>query len=93
MLDIDNLLDQAKSNSGLASDRAIGRHLEVNQSLVAHWRKGSAFPNDNVIVELADLAGIPSKLVLMSINAYKTRGRAREVYLEILQETQETPSQ
>lgn len=64
-MEIKDLLDTAKKQSGIESDTALARRLQVSQTAVWRWRNGDDLPRPEHAHALAELAGMdPAKIVL-----------------------------
>lgn len=56
MFDLDQLLDDAKKSAAIPSDYALAKAIEVTKQTISAYRKGTAFPNDDHLADLATLA-------------------------------------
>ena len=86
MLDrtIDFYLDRAKAQIGTKSDRELARVLGYRGPIVCDFRARRVWPSDDVMVRLADLAGVDHQTALAELNVWRTAGPARQAYEKIL---------
>lgn len=63
-MNIDELLNAAKTAKGLESDYALAEALETNRASVSNWRHGKHLPNAVMCEKLAVFSGIPLHRVL-----------------------------
>ena len=63
-MDVQELLDSAKSAQKLTTDKALADALGVTKQAVSNWRKGVSLPDTVVCATLAGLTGIPLARVL-----------------------------
>jgi hypothetical protein len=66
-MDINALLDQAKTRANLPSDYALAKALGIPQSNTTNWRKGKRHPSNEEAVQLATLAGLNEMQVIAEI--------------------------
>lgn len=55
-MDINQLIDTAKSVGKIRSDSALGPHLGLTNGAVYSWRKGKALPSERTIYRLCQMA-------------------------------------
>jgi hypothetical protein len=67
------ILDLAKSNSGLASDYKLGVVLGVTTSALSNYRHNRSSPDDSIGSKLAELAGLDGGYVLACLHAERSR--------------------
>lgn len=82
--DLPFYLEKAKENAGIPSDRKLGIALGRSDALINQMRRGRAFPSDDVMIQLATLAGIDPYIALIDLNSWRSEGAARTAYKEIL---------
>lgn len=64
-MNISKLIEQAKLNSNVESDRALAKLLGVSHGVPSQWRTGISIPKPEHSQKLADLAGIdPAPFVI-----------------------------
>lgn len=85
--DINWYMNTARENTGITSDRKLARELNVGTA--AHWRDPYRpnIPERDVMIRLADLAGIPHTVALLDRDIWVATFKAPEtvpVYKEIL---------
>lgn len=61
---LNDLIDQAKLNSGATSDSDLARKLHVSRQAVSTWRTGAKAPDAVTCDAIAKMTGIPLKNVL-----------------------------
>lgn len=67
-MQINDLLDKAKTRANLPSDYALAKALGVQTGIVSNWRKGKRHPSDEEAVQLATLAGLEEMQVIAAIH-------------------------
>lgn len=70
---LDQLLDGARDARGLKSDAALGRALGITQQTVNNYRTGRAWPSDDVMIKLADMAGVDQNAALLDLNIWRSK--------------------
>jgi len=63
-MNVQDLLDAAKSGTGITSDYALSVRLKVTKQAVSKWRLGQAAPDPVTCEKLAIFSGIPLHKVL-----------------------------
>ncbi len=63
-MDVQELLDTAKTSQGLTTDKALAAALGVTKQAVSNWRKAVSLPDPVTCATLAGLTGIPLARVL-----------------------------
>ena len=66
-MDINDLIDKAKTRANLPSDYALAKVLGIKNGVVTHWRKGRRHPSNGEAVQLAVLAGMDEMMVIAEI--------------------------
>ena len=82
--DINYYLDRAKERSGVQTDKDLNRLLGYHSSMIAHMRSGRSFPSEDMMLALADLAGIHEHVALLDLAACRNSGRVRQAYIALL---------
>ncbi|MGY0559484.1 helix-turn-helix domain-containing protein [Luteimonas sp. A277] len=77
---IADLIDQARAKRGITSDTAVADHFGLNRQSVSKWRKGEAYPTQDHITELAEMAGESAAQWLVAIQAEREKGKAGQVW-------------
>ncbi|NOT99428.1 MAG: hypothetical protein HOO97_10110 [Sideroxydans sp.] len=57
-MDINDILDKAKTRANLASDYALAKAMGAKTGHVSGWRKGARHPSNDEAIQLATLAGL-----------------------------------
>lgn len=71
------LIDRAKKASGIESDYALSKVLDVSPSAVTNWRSGRSHPADELAAHLAELAGQNPSSVLADLYAERAKSPAQ----------------
>lgn len=74
------LMDKARTRRGIPTDMALGERLGRSRQVVSQWRSGDKYPDEDVIVQLAELAGDDPAQWLIAIKAVRTEGPAGKVW-------------
>lgn len=74
------LMDKARARRGIPTDMALGERLGRSRQVVSQWRSGDKYPDEDVIVQLAELAGDDPAQWLIAIKAVRTEGPAGKVW-------------
>ena len=78
---IDQYIDAARAAIHPSSDRQIAKRLGVTSATVNAWRTKRNWPDDERMIALADLAGMPRGEALMALNRWRTKSaQAAETY-------------
>ena len=80
MTELAEYISRAKRRHGLRSDRALCRRLELSDGAIFMWTGRGAFPRDDTMVRLADLAGLDPELALLELNIWRSEGAVRDLY-------------
>ncbi|MDD2943644.1 MAG: hypothetical protein PHC51_11850 [bacterium] len=70
-MEINDLLDKAKTRANLPSDYALAKAINVSRGWISEYRKGKRHPSNEVAVQLATLAGLEEMSVIAAIE-YQT---------------------
>lgn len=79
-MNIANLIDRARTKRGITSDMALAEHFGLNRQSVSKWRKGDAYPSQDHITELAEMAGENPIQWLVAIQAEREKGKAGKAW-------------
>lgn len=74
------LLDKARNRRGIPTDMALAERLGRSRAVVSEWRAGKSYPDEDLIVALAELAGDDPGEWLLAIKAVRTEGKAGKVW-------------
>lgn len=85
MRTIDQYIDLARKNAEIKSDRELSTALGFRSNTVSHWRTKRAWPSDDMILRLADLAGVDEKTAILDLGIWTNSGRAKKVYSTLLE--------
>lgn len=82
-MQIDELLDAARSHSRLKSDRDLAKAAGVTKNAISQFRTKRTWPADETQLRLCHLAGIDPSIGLLWLNIWRSQGRARIVYQQL----------
>ena len=74
------LIDKARERGTYRTDSAIATHFGIHRQAVSKWRNGDAFPEEDHIVALAEMAGENPEQWLVAIRAVRGHGPAAKVW-------------
>ena len=74
------LMDKARARRGITSDNALGIALGRSRQVVSQWRAGDAYPDEELIVALAEMAGDDAAEWLVAVKAVRGEGKAGKVW-------------
>ena len=77
------LLDKARSRKGIPTDMALAERLGRSRAVVSEWRSGSSYPDEDMIVHLAELAGDDGGEWLLAIRAVRSEGPAKKAWMAL----------
>lgn len=75
--------ERAKEKTGIPSYRKLGAAIGITEGSVSQLRTGRAFPSDETMTKLANLAEENPMRALIDLNIWRTSGSARETYLKL----------
>lgn len=70
---VDWYIDRALIRSGAPSDRTLGVELGLSPNSLTNYRTRRAWPSDQAMIRLAELAGIDPDVALMDLNAWRAK--------------------
>jgi len=76
------LIEAAKAASGLSSDNALAKELEIDRSQISAYRKGSYNPEAYVVLRLAEMAGIDPAKAVAEVATEREKHPERRRWLE-----------
>jgi transcriptional regulator with XRE-family HTH domain len=88
-LTINDYLDAAASriaklyNLKKMSDRELARKFNVSATSLFQWRHGRSLPEDAMMAQIAERAGMSVEVALMDLNAWRAEEPARSVYANL----------
>lgn len=82
---INALLDKARETRSIASDNALAQTFGVHRQAVSKWRNGDAYPSENHIAQLAEMAGDDAGAWLVLIQAERATGKAAKAWASVAQ--------
>lgn len=77
---LDALIDRARDKAKLPSDNALAIHLGLARQTVSQWRREGKYPDEEVIVRLAEMAHEDPGQWLVAIKAVRADGKAGKVW-------------
>lgn len=70
---VDWYIDRALIRSGAPSDRTLGVELGLSPNSLTNYRTRRAWPSDQAMIRLAELADIDPDIALMDLNAWRAK--------------------
>ena len=84
MHSLDWYIDAAKTRNGIASDNQLSRKIGINASSIFQWRMGRAWPKEEFMLVLADLAGVSEETALTDLHIWSAKSaRTKEIWQTI----------
>ncbi len=83
MEEIKTLLDKAKETCSIASDNALAALFGVHRQAVSKWRNGDAYPSEEHIARLAEMAGEDAGEWLVKIQMMRASGKAAAAWSSV----------
>lgn len=83
MREITALLDKAKKTRSIASDNALAGFFAVHRQAVSKWRTGEAYPSEDHIARLAEMAGEDAGEWLVRIQVERSSGKAAAAWSSV----------
>lgn len=85
MRTIHDYLNGAKArNPELKSDRRLALALDLGETASYFWRRGRAWPSDESMIRIAELAGVDPEEALADLNVWRAKSlETRELYSRI----------
>jgi len=80
---VGTLIDKARARSGITSDNQLAAHFGVNRQAVSKWRTGDAYPDEENIVHMAQMAGDDPVEWLVAIKAIRSEGSAGKAWASL----------
>ena len=77
------LLDKARTRRGIPTDMALAERLGRSRAVVSEWRAGKSYPDEDLIVTLAQLAGDDPGEWLLAVKAVRTDGAAGKIWAQL----------
>ncbi len=95
MRTIDDYLDAAIArNPDLRSDRRLALALGLNQAASHYWRRRKAWPADDTMLRLADLAGVDPGEALVELNIWRSQSaETRDQYSRLAEKIRSSLAQ
>lgn len=75
---------KAQVNSGAATDTKLAALLDVSASYVCMMRTGKSIPSDDMMVKIANIAGVDKEEALLDLNVWRSSGSVKDAYANIL---------
>lgn len=80
---VGTLIDKARARSGITSDNQLAAHFGVNRQAVSKWRTGDAYPDEENIVHMAQMAGDDPVEWLVAVKAIRSEGSAGKAWASL----------
>ena len=79
------IIDRAKSLTGIKSDRQLARKIGVQPSNIVNWKRGRNLPGDETMKAIASLADIEPRLALAYLDYWRAPRSTRFARYEIIE--------
>jgi len=79
-MELDKLLEHAKTRANLASDYALAKAMNIDRSIISSWRKGRKHPSNEEAVQLATLAGLDEMQVIAEIELRTAKNEKKKAF-------------
>ena len=89
-MNISTLMDLARQNAQIRSDRHLAMRLDLSQSGVSGWRRGINVPSPDDVIFLCELAEIPPEVGLAWRNVWHSEDRGKSICTRIAEEVTKT---
>lgn len=83
-MDINNLIEKAKTLNGFKSDRQVAIAIGISEPSFLRVRRGHGHLNDDNMIKLGSLAGLSETESLLLLNVWRSTGAAKEAYTGML---------
>lgn len=80
---VGTLLDKARAKRGIPTDMALGERIGKSRQVISQWRAGSTWPEEDMVVKLAEMAGDEPAQWLVAIKAVRSDGAAAKVWASL----------
>ena len=74
------LIDKARQRSGIDSDSALAAHFGIHRQAVSKWRTEDAYPDEDNIAAMAEMAGEDPAQWLVAVKAVRSSGPAGKAW-------------
>ena len=74
------LIDKARERSGIDSDSALAAHFGIHRQAVSKWRTEDAYPDEDNIAAMAEMAGEDPAQWLVAVKAIRSSGAAGKAW-------------
>ena len=78
------LLDKARTRRGIPTDMALAERLARSRAVVSEWRAGKSYPDEDLIVHLAEMAGDDPGEWLLAVRAVRADGPAKKAWEKVM---------
>lgn len=85
MLTFADYIEKVKENQNIKSARQVGILLGMSATAITEFSKERAYPSQETVLKLANLAGVSPEQALIDFNLWKTKDKpnARKVWLKL----------
>lgn len=81
---IEQYLEGAKRHSSINSDRALAKAIGIAAPSLHQYKTGRALPSDAIMLQLAELAGIPATTALIDLAMMRSNSEiARDLLVNL----------
>jgi len=77
------LMDKARTRAGIATDMALAERLNRSRAVLSEWRAGKSYPDEDMIISLAKIAGDDPRQWLVAVRAVRADGPAKRYWEDI----------
>lgn len=83
-MDISELLERASALLGVSTGRSLARRLNIPSGLLSRYALKQSIPNDETMLRICALANVPADRGLIVVNMWRSKGRVRSTYAQLL---------
>lgn len=85
-MNISTLINLARQDGKIRSDRHLGNYLDISSASVSSWRRGYSTPDIQHTIKLCELSGIPPEVGLAWRNVWLAENEAKSICIRIAEE-------
>lgn len=92
MKTIDDYIDLAKKVNNFKSDSELDRAIKASGRTVSTWRTKRAWPSDEKMIVLAELAKVSPEIALLDLGIWRSEGQAAAFYTHMRELLEQMPN-